>query len=148
MLILLRSEGPAPMTNARPDPLALSARVIRLLTWLNLLMGIGILGLLVASLVAAGPVMALFLMAQKVDKQVFVATNAVFFTLNNLFKLPPYVASGLITGETLKADLRFIPFIPVGVAVGWGLNRVMPQKAFVYLVYGLLILTSLHLLRG
>jgi len=97
---------------------------------------------------AAGPVMALFLMAQKVDKQVFVATNAVFFTLNNLFKLPPYVISGLITVETLKADVRFIPFIPLGVAVGWGLNRVVPQKAFVYLVYGLLIVTSLHLLRG
>ena len=76
------------------------------------------------------------------------ATNAVFFTLNNLFKLYPYIASGLITVETLKADVRFVPFIPLGVVVGWGLNRVVPQKAFVYLVYGLLIVTSLQLLRG
>lgn len=96
----------------------------------------------------AGPIMALWLMAQKVEKRVFVATNAIFFTVLNLVKLPPYVAAGLITKETLLQDLKYLPLIPVGAAVGWMANRMLPQKAFEWLVYILLLATSLHLLFG
>ena len=95
---------------------------------------------------AAGPIMALFLLAQRVDKVVFVASNALFFTVNNLCKLPPYLASGLITEETLRADLRLLPFVPLGVAAGWLLNRWIPQKGFSVIVYVLLLLTSAQLL--
>lgn len=45
------------MTHSYPDPLALSRRVLRALTKLNLLMGALILALLIASLIAAAPVM-------------------------------------------------------------------------------------------
>jgi uncharacterized protein len=95
---------------------------------------------------AAGPVMALFFMAQKIDKAVFVASNGLFFTLNNLMKLPPYLASGLINAQTLKMDLRFLPMIPLGVFTGWLLNRFLPQRHFNILVYALLLLTSAHLI--
>jgi len=95
---------------------------------------------------AAGPIIALFLIAQKLDKKTFVATNAVFFALNNLLKVPPYVVSGLITWATLKADLRLLPMLPLGIAVGWLLNRLLPQKSFAYVVYVLLLLTSAELI--
>ena len=45
------------MSNPYPDTLALSSRVLRVLTKLNLLMGALIMALLIASLVAEGPVM-------------------------------------------------------------------------------------------
>jgi hypothetical protein len=45
------------MTHSYPDPLALSRRVLRALTKLNLLMGALILALLIASLIAEAPVM-------------------------------------------------------------------------------------------
>jgi hypothetical protein len=45
------------MTHSYPDPLALSRKVLRVLTWLNLLMGACILALLIASLVAEAWVM-------------------------------------------------------------------------------------------
>jgi hypothetical protein len=45
------------MTRSYPDPLALSRRVLRALTTLNLLMGAFIMVLLIASLVAEAPVM-------------------------------------------------------------------------------------------
>src|SRR4051812_4430015 len=96
----------------------------------------------------AGPVMAIFLMAQKPEKGIFVATNAIFFTALNLIKVPPYVYSGLITGDTLFQDLRYLPCIPFGVLAGWIANRALPQKAFEYLVYLLLILTSIQLMRA
>ena len=45
------------MSNPYPDTLALSSRVLRVLTKLNLLMGALIMALLIATLVAEGPVM-------------------------------------------------------------------------------------------
>jgi uncharacterized membrane protein YfcA len=93
----------------------------------------------------AGPIMAIYLLAQKADKKAFVASNALFFTALNLFKVPPYVLSGLITPETLRLDLRYLACIPAGVAVGWLANRLLPQKAFDWLVYGLLAVTGAQL---
>lgn len=94
----------------------------------------------------AGPICAIYLLAQKMEKTPFVATNAAFFTLLNLLKVPPYVVSGLINRESLWQDLRYVAFIPLGVGVGWLANRALPQKAFGYLVYGLLFVTAVHLL--
>lgn len=96
----------------------------------------------------AGPIMAIFLMAQKADKRTFVATNAIFFTALNLVKLPPYAAAGLITRETLLQDLRYLPLVPLGAVAGWAANRVLPQKAFDWLVYLMLLVTSIHLLAS
>lgn len=94
---------------------------------------------------AAGPIMAIYLLAQKTDKTAFVASNALFFTALNLFKVPPYALTGLITPDTLRLDLRYLVCIPAGVAVGWLANRLLPQKAFDWLVYGLLAVTGAQL---
>ena len=94
----------------------------------------------------AGPIMAIYLMARKTPKTGFVASNAIFFTTLNLVKIPPYAVSGLITPATLYQDLRYLPLIPLGVAAGWLANRALPQKAFEWLVYGLLIVTGIQLL--
>jgi uncharacterized membrane protein YfcA len=95
---------------------------------------------------AAGPIFALYLLAQRQSKEAFVANNAVFFTVNNLLKVPPYLASGLITTETLRQDLRLLPVIPLGVAAGWAANRLLSQRQFDWLVETLLIVTSLQLI--
>jgi uncharacterized protein len=94
---------------------------------------------------AAGPIFALFLLAQQLPKDTFIATNAVFFTVNNLLKVPPYVASGLITTQTLWLDLRLLPMIPIGILAGWGISRLLPQRHFDWLVQVLLVVTSIHL---
>jgi uncharacterized protein len=95
---------------------------------------------------AAGPIVALYLMAQKLDKTAFVATSGLFFTVNNLLKVPPYVATGLIAAATIPLSLRFAAAVPVGIAVGWWANQHVPQKHFDALVALLMIVTSLDLL--
>jgi uncharacterized membrane protein YfcA len=95
---------------------------------------------------AAGPIVAIYLLAQRLSKEAFVASNAIFFTLNNLLKIPPYVAAGLITTETLRQDVRFLPMLPLGVAAGWALNRLIPQRYFDVAVQVVLFVTSLHLI--
>jgi uncharacterized membrane protein YfcA len=97
---------------------------------------------------AAGPILALYLLAQRLEKTSFVATSGVFFTVNNLLKVPPYVATGLVDGSTLALSLRFAPAIPLGIAAGWWLNRLLPQRHFDAVVAGLMVLTSIHLLLG
>lgn len=94
---------------------------------------------------AAGPIMALYLIAQKLDKKVFVASSALFFLVLNLLKLPPYVATGLVDGEILRAAVKLAPMVPLGIGVGWLLNRLIPQKHFVYIVYALLVVAGLDL---
>jgi uncharacterized membrane protein YfcA len=121
------------------------SRAYRPSLWEALLVG-GFAGFSSTISHGAGPIMAIYLMAQKTGKTEFVASNAIFFTALNLFKVPPYVISGLITTGTLFQDLRYLPFIPLGVAVGWVANRALPQKAFEWLVYGLLIVTGIQLL--
>lgn len=97
---------------------------------------------------AAGPILALYLLAQRLEKTSFVATSGVFFTVNNLLKVPPYVATGLVDGSTLGLSLRYAAAIPLGIAAGWWLNRLLPQRHFDAVVAGLMVLTSLHLLLG
>jgi uncharacterized protein len=95
---------------------------------------------------AAGPIVAIYLIAQRLSKEAFVASNAIFFTVNNLLKVPPYVAAGLITTETLRHDVRYLPMLPLGVAFGWAVNRLLPQRYFDVAVQVTLFVTSLHLI--
>lgn len=94
---------------------------------------------------AAGPIIAIFLMAQELDKQTFVATSALYFTIGNLFKMPPYIMSGVLTMEIFRKALCFAPVIPLGVFMGWWANKHIPQKAFNHLVYVILTATALKL---
>jgi uncharacterized membrane protein YfcA len=95
---------------------------------------------------AAGPIFALFLLAQRVSKEVFVASNAIFFIIINLLKVPPYMASGLIHMETVRQGVVLLPMIPLGVFAGWAANRMLPQRHFDVIVYALLLVTSLQLI--
>jgi len=97
---------------------------------------------------AAGPILALFLLAQRLEKTSFVATTGAFFTVNNLLKVPPYVATGLIDPATLALSLRYAAAVPFGIAAGWWANRHLPQRHFDAVVAALMIATSLHLLLG
>lgn len=93
----------------------------------------------------AGPIVALYLMAQKPDKMLFVATSALYFFIGNWMKVPPYLAAGLINPHTLWKDLLLLPILPLGVGAGWLFNKYIPQKGFDILVWVLLFITSLDL---
>ena len=54
---------------------------------------------------AAGPVMNIFLLSQKLPKEKFVATGAWFFFVVNLLKVPVYAWHGLYSRESLTFDV-------------------------------------------
>lgn len=113
--------------------------------WHGLLVGVAA-GASSAIAHAAGPILALYLLAQRLDKTRFVATNGLFFTVNNLLKVPPYVATGLLDAASLALSLRYAAAVPLGIAAGWWANRHVPQRHFDAIVAGLMVLTSLELL--
>lgn len=86
---------------------------------------------------AAGPVMQIYMAAQKMPKEQFMGTIAWYFFIINLSKLPVYAvlsvnnpAKPIITWESLKVNLMITPVILVGVFIGkWILPRIS-QKAF------------------
>ena len=83
---------------------------------------------------AAGPLMAIYLVAMRLPKMEYVGTAAVFFMLLNLFKVPFMVDLGLITAQSFSFNLMLAPAVLLGALAGrWLLKRVN-QNLFEQLV--------------
>ncbi|ADU31123.1 sulfite exporter TauE/SafE family protein [Evansella cellulosilytica] len=79
---------------------------------------------------AAGPIMAIFLIAIALPKKEFIGTGAWFFLSVNLIKVPMYIGLGLITFETITFNLWLVPAILLGTYLGIKFLPLIPQKYF------------------
>lgn len=79
---------------------------------------------------AAGPIMALYLLAVALPKFEFVGTSAWFFFIVNVFKIPFSAKLGLIHQSTLTLNLIMVPVILVGFLFGRWLIKKVPQRLF------------------
>jgi uncharacterized membrane protein YfcA len=96
----------------------------------------------------AGPVGALFLIPQRLPKEIYVGTTVLVFTWINWIKVPFFAAKGIITGETLKVALWLLPLVPVGVWIGVWLNRRISEAMFLRVVYVFIFLTGVQLIAN
>ncbi|MFT3877735.1 MAG: sulfite exporter TauE/SafE family protein [Propioniciclava sp.] len=95
---------------------------------------------------AAGPVMALYFLAAGIDKQRFIGTNAWFFAIINLSKVPLAAQLGLFTPQSLFLDLTLIPAVLLGAWIGtWVIGKVT-QRQFELITIGASGLASVLLL--
>ena len=106
----------------------------------------------------AGPLAALFLIPQRLSKEIFVGTNVLVFAWVNWIKMPffcidrtlvdfpLFAPAPLITRETLLRSLEFLPLVPVGVWMGVWLNRRFSEKTFTIVIHLFLFLTGLQLI--
>jgi len=86
---------------------------------------------------AGGAAMSLYLMKLEVPMRAFLGTSVWFWFMVNLAKVPLALPLGLITPDTLRADLWFLPLLFAGAALGiWAFNR-MSQRLFSNAVLGL-----------
>ena len=83
---------------------------------------------------AAGPLMAIYLVAMRLPKMEYVGTAAVFFMLLNLFKVPFMVDLGLITTQSFSFNLALAPAVLVGAFAGRWLLKHVNQNLFELLV--------------
>jgi uncharacterized protein len=94
---------------------------------------------------AAGPVMSIYLVSQRLEKQEFLGTAGWFFFLVNSSKIPLYFALGMITPATLRLDAMLVPIVVLGALLGVLVARRIPQKLFNFLVLLLAALAALRL---
>jgi uncharacterized membrane protein YfcA len=95
---------------------------------------------------AAGPLMAIYLLAMRLPKMEYVGTAAVFFLLLNLFKVPFMVDLGLITSDSFGFNLALAPVVFLGAIVGRRLLPKINQKLFENLALGLSAVAGVKLL--
>ncbi len=97
---------------------------------------------------AGGPPATIYLLPQRLPRDVFVGTNVIFFSALNLIKLIPYAYLGLLQVGNLTTILLLSPLAYVGVRLGVYLNRRFSDRWFNRFVYTLLFLTGVELVLG
>ena len=95
---------------------------------------------------AAGPVMALYLLAMRLDKKEYMGTAAVYFMILNWIKLPIFCFEGRISWESVKLDLPMIPVLVLGAAAGIWFVKVVPQKKFDTIIQVLVVISAMWLI--
>jgi uncharacterized protein len=95
---------------------------------------------------AAGPLMAVYMLAMRLPKMDFVGTGAVFFLLLNLFKVPFMVHLGLINSASFSLNLLLAPLVLGGAWFGRKLVMKIDQAAFENIALLLSLFAGLKLL--
>ncbi|MEI4484918.1 sulfite exporter TauE/SafE family protein [Frigidibacter sp. MR17.14] len=95
---------------------------------------------------AGGPPYQVWVMPQRLPKAVYAGTTTICFAVVNLMKLPPYVALGQVSAQSLH--LAAVLMVPAAGAVFLGLWLVkrLPERLFFRLVTWALLAVSLRLL--
>lgn len=95
---------------------------------------------------AAGPVMAIYLLARRLPKLEFVGTAAWFFFIVNLTKMPFSAALGLITAKSLALNFCLFPAVVAGIFIGRWLLGKTNQTVFEWLMIIFSIVGALRLI--
>ncbi|MEM6668136.1 MAG: sulfite exporter TauE/SafE family protein [Pseudomonadota bacterium] len=95
---------------------------------------------------AGGPLVAMHLIPQKLEKTAYQGATVLFFWWVNLIKLGPYAALGLLSSENLTTSLALAPLAPVAMLLGvWAHHRVS-EIWFYRTIYALLAVTGVKLI--
>jgi uncharacterized membrane protein YfcA len=97
---------------------------------------------------AAGPVMAIYLLARRLPKLEFVGTSAWFFFIVNLIKVPFSTSLGLINASSLTLNFLLLPAIVSGIFAGRWLLGKTNQAVFEWLMILLSLIGAGRLIWG
>lgn len=95
---------------------------------------------------AAGPPVAVYLLPQRMDKTVFVATTVIFYIFVNYVKLVPYAWLGLFSTSNLYTSAVLLPLAPLSMGLGIWLHNRVSDALFYRLCYLFLFVTGVKLL--
>lgn len=95
---------------------------------------------------AAGPLVALYLLAISLPKSQLIATSAWFFLIINCSKVPFSLQLGLIDDRSLGINLLLAPLVLVGLQLGRWIVKQIPQREFDLLLLLFTVVASLRLI--
>ncbi|WP_166442804.1 sulfite exporter TauE/SafE family protein [Phragmitibacter flavus] len=94
---------------------------------------------------AAGPVMAVYLLAHRHGKADYLGVFTRFFLFINLVKVPFSAQIGLINGPSLWTNALLLPAVVGGIFLGWRVVKVMSQKVFEWAMFVFALLAAIRL---
>lgn len=83
---------------------------------------------------AAGPIISLYLLEQKLSKNSYVATRAWVFLIINIIKITVVISLGILSWPLAKQSLITLPALLVGAGVGYLLLKRLNLKQFKTLI--------------
>ena len=95
---------------------------------------------------AGGTAMTLYLVNMRVSMLAFMGTFAWFFFIVNALKVPFLVGLGFLNGDTLRADIWFVPVLVGGALLGYGIFRRMNERVFTNVALTLSAVASVWLI--
>jgi len=108
----------------------------------------GIAGVATMLANAAGPVMTVYLLAQRLEKKEHLGVFCRFFLFINRCKLPFSGNLGLVTGPSLMTNLVLLPGVVAGVVLGWQILKRIRQDAFESVLAWLTAFAAVWLIVG
>ncbi len=95
---------------------------------------------------AGGPPFQIYVMPQKLSRDIYVGTSVLFFAVVNWIKVPPYLMLGQLNWETLKISFVLFPLAAVSTFAGIWLVRRFSTEDFYKIINILLVLVGVKLL--
>ena len=95
---------------------------------------------------AGGPPLNYYLLPQKLDKTIYVATFTLAFAIINAVKLIPYYYLGQLQLEYMMISLILLPLAPIGIIAGYYLHKKISEKIFYNLIYFFLAIGGIKLI--
>ena len=101
----------------------------------------------ISSMIAnnGGPPAQIYLTPQRLPREIYVGTMSILFFAINWTKVPPFIALGQFSRQTLETSAVLMP---VAVLSAWGgviLVRRTSPKHFYKIIYGLMVLVGIKL---
>jgi len=84
---------------------------------------------------AAGPIIALHLLPQRMERQIYVGTCAIYFFVLNSAKVPVYAYDRQFHIQTFRLGLYLLPLVFVGAGFGFWITQRMNDRIFSQVVY-------------
>lgn len=94
---------------------------------------------------AGGPTFQVYVMPQRLRRDIFIGTGVIFFAIVNWIKIPPFFALGQLTSGNLMTALALSPLAIASTWAGVLLVRRVSGERFYTLIYCLLILVGIKL---
>ena len=95
---------------------------------------------------AGGTPTSIYLLPLRMQKEIYVGTRVIFFTLVNLIKFPFYINLSMITFDSFKQSILLFPLSIVGILIGYQILKYVEENIFYNIIYIIILITSSKLL--
>lgn len=95
---------------------------------------------------AGSPPYQVYVLPQRLPKEIYAGTSVMFFATANAIKLIPYSLLGQFSPANLSVSATLLPLVPVGVLIGVWLNRRLREDLFYAIVMTAIFLVGIRLI--